>query len=133
MDSAHEAERLKERAIGAARLEARNKKLGAKQKQIDKVFEKALEELNNLPKEDFVKFVKARIDAQKGDFIAYPEKYKLTAKDYAPATHYNGGDREISGGFIVISGGIEQNNTFSSLIDFQKNDLEQEVIKILFG
>jgi V/A-type H+-transporting ATPase subunit E len=41
--------------------------------------------------------------------------------------------RGISGGFILKKGDIEVNNTFEALIRMTRDELEAEVVKVLFS
>lgn len=130
------ASRLKEQVVVGKNLEIRNNKLEAKQKIIDKVFEQSCQKLNDMPEKDFLKFVKtycANINIKENDEIILPDKYnKINISQISPNLKLYVGDRKINGGFILISGGIEQNNTFEALIDYYRHDLEQDVIRKLF-
>ena len=56
-----EAKSKKERVISSAKLKVRNNKLAAKQEIIDEVFEKSIDKLTSLSKEEFLNFVKSTI------------------------------------------------------------------------
>ncbi|MCL1793378.1 MAG: V-type ATP synthase subunit E [Oscillospiraceae bacterium] len=130
------ASRRKEQILAKTRAETRDKKLGAKQKAIDKVFAESLERLKNLPQGEFERFVSGACKIagiREGDQIILPEKYKKTdIKKIDPRLSLYAGERAAESGFILISGGFEQNNTFSALLDFIRNDIEPEVISLLF-
>jgi len=130
------ATRLKEQIKSGNSLEIRNKKLAAKQKVIDKVFADALTALIGISQAEFEKFVASYCkDAviKDGDQIILPEKYKSAdVKKINPKLTVYTGNRNINGGFILISGGVEQNNTFAALLDYYRNDLEPLVISKLF-
>lgn len=130
------ASRLKAQIIAGKNLEMRDKKLEAKQKIIDKVFSESLARLNDMDQGDFEKFVGdycKNADIKNDDRIILPGKYDgIDVKKINPQLTLYTGDRSIKGGFILISGGIEQNNTFSALLDFYKSELEPEIISELF-
>ena len=56
-----EAKSKKERIISSAKLKVRNNKLAAKQEIIDEVFEKSIDKLTELSKEEFLSFVENTI------------------------------------------------------------------------
>lgn len=131
-----EAVRLKEQLIVGKNLEIRNNKLAAKQQMIDKVFDESLNKLNNMSEDEYMKFLNGYISSAEitdNCEIILPEKYQnLDVKKLNPLISLYSGSRKIDGGFILVSGGIEQNNTFEALIDYYRNELEQDVIQKLF-
>jgi V/A-type H+-transporting ATPase subunit E len=126
------------------KLEIRDLQLNAKQSVIDKVFDLALKKLNGMPKDKFWKFlsdslVKMDLD---GEELILPAKYEVKDLTELNAflqqkgkkgnlTLYTG-DRKLDGGFILVKNGIENNNTFETLIQYYRYDLEGDVIKNLF-
>lgn len=135
-DAELSASRLKAQIIAGKNLELRDQKLDAKQKIIEKVFSESLDRLNNMDQGEFENFVAEyckNADIKQGDQIILPNKYVgIDITKINPLLILYNGDRSIEGGFILISGGIEQNNTFSALLDFYKSDLEPEIISKLF-
>jgi V/A-type H+-transporting ATPase subunit E len=128
--------RQKEQIYAKRSGEIRDKKIAAKQKTIDRVFSESLKRLENLEPGEFESFaagVCRGADIGEGDLILMPEKYRDTdiKKIDARLSLYSG-ERQVSGGFVLISGGVEQNNTFSALLDFKRNDIEPKLISILF-
>jgi len=132
------AEQLKERLIEKNKIELRDKKLEAKQQALDMVFSKSLDRLDNMPADEFEKFLadfcdKMRAEIKEGDMIALPEKYKdIDIKKIDPRLVPYTGERLVSGGFVLISGGIEQNNTFFALLDHLRYDMESKLAEVLF-
>lgn len=130
------ASRLKEQIVTGKNLEVRDLKLAAKQQVIDKVFAESLSRLNNMDVGEFEKFVCdycAGAEIKNNDQIILPDKYiGIDVKKINPMLTLYTGERSIDGGFILISGGIEQNNTFSALLDYYKSELEPEIIAKLF-
>lgn len=141
-----EAVSLKERIISNAYLKNRNEKLEAKQQVIKEIFEESIKSLANLPKEEFIQFVRKTIlnNNIKGQLyiILNAEGRKTISesvlaeinqeiKDKANITLSNE-IRKFKGGFILEKDGIEINYTFESLLDSLKDDLIQEVATKLF-
>ncbi|HPU00421.1 MAG: hypothetical protein GX890_07080 [Firmicutes bacterium] len=144
-----EAAAVKRRILGAARLEARKEKLAAKQELIAQAFQQALEELCALDDENYSSLLREMLlaAAESGtekvllserDRARLPERFwaelneallKAGKKgELAPAEE----TREIKGGFILHSGGVEINCSFEALLEAQRNELEPELAAILF-
>ncbi|WP_163191716.1 V-type ATP synthase subunit E [Clostridium thermarum] len=145
-----EAVLKKERVISSATLEARNRKLAAKQEIISKVFDQALESMKTLPQDRYLSFIKNSLIALdlKGNEIIRISKQDINKIDEAFLAGINSilssegkaGNLKLSsnygdfsGGFIVENGGIEINYTFEALLDSVKDDLVNEVANILFS
>lgn len=145
-----EAQARKERIVSGAILKVRNEKLKAKQAMIKEIFEKSIEELCNLSKDDFMNFVKDSIlslDLVGDEKIILNEEGKRIVdeslvKEINKALGLKGRKGELTidsqtrnfkGGFILERQGIEINNTFEALVNSLKNDLEFEVARELFG
>jgi V/A-type H+-transporting ATPase subunit E len=140
---------IKERIISKTDLEIRNKKLLAKQKIIEKVFEMAKEKLRSMSPEEFNEFVKSSImslsiDGDEEIIINVKDREKLPDKFLVDlnklliadgklgSLKFNVKTYEIDGGFIISKNGIEINNSFEELVNSLKYELEYEVGKILF-
>ena len=144
------ADEMKKRAISVAELEARKIKLKAKQEIITSVFEKAITALNSLPAETYAKILCNMIisSVAKGNeevVLSIRDKErlgkefiddinrKLAEKGLKGDLRLSEQTANINGGFILKSGEIEINNSFDTLIRIKRNELEPEIIKILFG
>ncbi|MBW9155165.1 V-type ATP synthase subunit E [Clostridium tagluense] len=144
-----EAITVKQRIISNAKLTVRNEKLVAMQKMIDKVFAKSLENLLVMGENEYLELVKKYLLSMPiaGDEeIILPGKYKsIMSKDYL--SQINTGlkaagkigeiklseqPRDINSGFIVLKNGIEINNTFESLVNSLRAELEPEIVEELF-
>lgn len=142
-----EAVSRKERIISSAQLQARNEKLRAKQEIIGEVFETSIEALCNISKDDFKEFIKTSI---LNNNISGNQKLILNSSgkkivDEALLAEINkelGSEasialseetRNFKGGFILEKEGIEINNTFEALVNSLRDDLSQEVSKVLFN
>ena len=145
-----EAKSKKERVISGAKLKARNEKLAAKQEVIEEVFSKSVETLCKLNDREFVKFIKDSILSLNIDgdetLILNEDGNKIVSKEVVAEINAElkakglKGEIKISetigsfrGGFILEKGGVEINNTFESLVDSLKEQLEFEVAKVLFS
>lgn len=145
-----EALLTKERIISGAELKARNEKLGAKQTIIKEVFEKSVNELCKLDEVQYLTFIKEGILSFdiKGDenLILNTEGMKFIKHDIIEEINkelVSKGEKgnltlsskpgEFKGGFILEKNGIEINNTFETLVDSLKEELEFEVAKELFN
>jgi V/A-type H+-transporting ATPase subunit E len=145
----NEAISIKERIISSAELQGRNEKLKAKQVVIKEVFEKSVSELCNLDKVQYLAFIKDRILSQdiKGNEVLILNEVGLKFIDNTFVDVINNelvskgkiGNLTLSsiqgnfrGGFILEKDGIEINNTFESLVESLREDLESEVAKELF-
>ena len=142
-----EAISRKERIISSAKLEARNEKLKAKQEVISEIFEKSIESLCNISAEEFKEFVRLTIlnsnilGEQKiilnaagkkiidSEFLSEINK-ELKLKANVTLSEET---RNFKGGFILEKDGIEINNTFEDLVNSLKDDLNQEVARVLFN
>lgn len=144
-----EAARAAEQMIQGKTLAIRDENLGAKREMLDKVFAEALNRLNDMPKDEYLAYLgdylsKLKLD---GEEILLPKKYGI--KSVGEIMHVNkladifgkgpglklctDENRAIDGGFVLIKDGIEKNHTFESLIGYYRDDLEGDVLKILYA
>ena len=145
-----EANTVKQRIISNAQLTVRNEKLVAMQKMIDKVFAAAEEKLLVISESEYLELVKRYLLSMPiagNEEIILPGKYKSVVSDeYLSEINTalsNSGkigqiklsseNRNINSGFIVLKNGIEINNTFESLVNSLRDELESEIVKELFN
>ncbi len=145
-----EAKTKKERIISSTTLKVRNEKLEIKQKLISEVFDKALEELcsmNSSKLKNFIKHTILDLDIDGDETIILNEDGKSKIDDkfvedlnFIFLARNKKGELKVreengnfKGGFIVEKNGVEINNTFESLMDSMKDELEYEVSKALFN
>ena len=144
-----EAEEQKRRILGIARLDARKQMLAAKQELIKEALQQALEALSNLEEQDYFAVLKKMLLAsiKTGEEIVIlsprdkariPKSFwKEIQEELAAAGRKNKlsiskETFETSGGFILRSGGVEINNSFDSLLEMYRDELEMEAAAILF-
>ncbi len=145
-----EAAEQKRRILGVAQLEARKELLTAKQELIEKAFRESLQNLANLEEDKYFELIKkmllvyaqgtneevifstadrARVpsgflDAVNKELAEEGKKGKISLSEE---------ERELQGGFILKSEGLEINCSFSSLLNMQRDELETEVASLLFS
>ena len=140
-----DAKSKKERVISSAKLKVRNNKLAAKQEIIDEVFEKSINKLTELSKEQFLNFVKNSILSMnltgKQTLIlnetglkfvddSFIDELNKEAKATIALSKTAG---NFKGGFILENNGIEINSTYESSVSSLRDELEFEVAKVLFN
>jgi len=147
-DAKSQAEEEKRRFLAFARLEARNSVLAEKQKVIGEVFDKASKELQSLPDreyEDLIKklLIKATTTGDEEIIFSSRDRKRITDKLVANVNAALKADgkkgnlkisqetREIEGGFILKAEGVEINNSFSSLLNLLREELEYKLLEIL--
>lgn len=145
-----EAVTVKQRIISNAKLAVRNGNIVAKQKMIDKVFVEALEKLLVIGNEEYLQLLKNYVLSMPiagNEEIILPGKYiDLVSEEYLSEMNIalialgklgeikvSNENRDIKSGFIVIKNGIEINNTFESLVNSLRDELESEIVKELFN
>lgn len=140
-----EAKSKKERVISSAKLKVRNNKLAAKQEIIDEVFEKSIDKLTNLSKEEFLNFVKNTILSMnlsgKQTLVLNEQGLKFVDSAFVEELNKNLNAQitlsettgKFKGGFILENNGIEINSTYEALVSSLRDELEFEVAKVLFN
>jgi V/A-type H+-transporting ATPase subunit E len=140
----------KERIISNAKLKARNEKLEAKQQMLQKVFDSALESLNQLSSEKYLEFIKASIlelkltgeqnlilNEKATAFVTVNYIDELNAKLIKQGSNFtvklSNKVGSFKGGFILERDGIEINYSFEALIASSRDELEYEITKLLFA
>lgn len=124
-------------------IEIRDKNLFMKQKILDGIFSEAFEQLKNLDIEGYKELLKRKLLGKdlSNYILMIPDKYLkmqnelehflqgLFEKDKFPMkVDY----KPLAGGFILVQDGIEENYTFESWIDLIRQEIEREVLDILY-
>jgi V/A-type H+-transporting ATPase subunit E len=133
-DSELEAARIAEQLIQGKTLSVRDENLAAKREMLDKVFAEALKRLNDMPKPEFEKFLAGYLSKLElsGEELTVPAKYGVTAVPF-PGVSVAESNRGIEGGFILSKNGLAQNHTCEALLRYYRDDLEPQVLKILYA
>ena len=132
--SKEEAISLKERILSNANLKSRDMILQAKEELVDKVLEKALERLKNIDKDSYLDFIKnalKSLNVSKNAEIILAKKIKDTLGN--EIFGYKVSDNVVESGCSIKDGKVVFNNEFSNLLEFNKEDLEKEILKRIFG
>jgi V/A-type H+-transporting ATPase subunit E len=130
-------------------LEMRKDILSAKQQSIEEAFDKALERMNNLEDSKYEQVIydmlmasvesgeeelvmsESRKSKLSGDFVSKVNK-ALEAVGKKGNIKLSDETRNISGGFILKSQGVEINNSFESVIRLYRDEIEPKVAEIFF-
>ena len=132
--SKEEAISLKERILSNANLKSRDMILQAKEELVDRVLEKALERLKNIDKNSYSEFVEnvlKSLKISKNAEIILTRKMKEEFGD--EIFGYKVSDDVVESGCSIKDGNLIYNNEFSNLLEFNKEDLEKEILKKIFG
>lgn len=140
-----ESKSLEERIISNYEIQLRNKRLIEKQEYINTVLNKSIEKLRNMDETNFYTFLENKLLSSPiyGDEeIVVNSKYrnidltqinkKLESEGKLGKLTISKDEREISGGFIAVRGGIEINCTFDTLVEYLRDDLENLIVRELF-
>ena len=129
-----------------AKMEGRKAILGVKQDLVAESFDRAAEQLVNLPEEQYVALL-AKLAAEAS--VTGEEEIVLNARDRAAVgqkvvdaanAKLSGGKLTLSadtgdfkGGLILRRGSIEANCTAELLVELRREDMAAELAKVLFG
>ena len=137
-----------ERGASSAELKRKQILLKEKQELINETIKKAGDKLLALSDDEYFKVIaelfkkhvtdkKGAISFNKRDMDRLPEGF---LDDLKKAAEEKGGEialsekaSDIDGGFVLSYGGIEENCSFSALIDDNMEILQDKVQKVLFG
>ena len=129
-----------------AKMEGRKAILGVKQDLVAESFDRAAEQLVNLPEEQYVALL-AKLAAEAS--VTGEEEIVLNARDRAAVgqkvvdaanAKLSGGKLTLSadtgdfkGGLILRRGSIEVNCTAELLVELRREDMAAELARVLFG
>ncbi|HHT72060.1 MAG: V-type ATP synthase subunit E family protein [bacterium] len=139
----------KRRILAMAAMEARRQELRTKEEIINNAFSLALQQLRELPADEYQQLLgPIMIDAVETgteqvvvaphdkerlgpSFIAAVNK-ELKARGLEGKLELSPETRPLEGGFVLIAGGVENNNSFELILKLSRDELEQEVAAVLF-
>ncbi len=144
-----EAIEQKRRIIGVAQLEVRKELLSAKQELIAESFKKALDELTAMEGKSYQAVIRnlllnlvesgtETVACSASDLKKIPESFWQEINDALREKGKKGEltlaeePRDIRGGFVLLSDGVEINCSFEALLEMQRDELEPEVAAVLF-
>lgn len=140
---------LIERAISSAQLEARNKKLLAKQRIFNMIFDEVEDRLRKMNLDVYQQFVRSSIlsldiEGDEEIVMSIDDKAKLPNDFISNLNNelinsgrvgnlrFSEDRRDLRGGYILTKNGIDINNSFKAMIATLRDELEFGVNKILF-
>lgn len=138
------------RLFSTAELEGRKELLRARQEMVEAAFRGALQKIVDLPDREYQKLLEDMVvraaTKGNGEILLSEKDRSRIDKDFLSNINKRLKDAGIegnlvlskdsirtSGGFILRSGDMEVNSTFEILFGMLKPELENEVVKILFG
>lgn len=144
------AEEHKRRILGMSMLETRKEMLTAKQDILENAFQQAVAKLSASDDKTYFAILRemllAAVDTgeetvilSERDGARVPSEFwkdinlALAAAGKKGKISLSAETRNISGGFILLSAGVEINNSFLSLLSLQRDELEPEIANILFA
>ena len=128
-----EAQALKERVISNANLKSRDMILQAKEELADDILEKVLERLKNIDTKKYLKFVEnilKNLNLSKNAEVMVSKNMKLALGD--KILDYKISDQTVELGCSIKDGNLIYNNEFSNLIEFNREELEREILNKIF-
>ena len=128
-----EAQALKERMISNANLKSRDMILQAKEELADDILEKVLERLKNIDTKKYLKFVEnilKNLNLSKNAEVIVSKDMRLALGD--KILDYKISDQTVESGCSIKDGNLIYNNEFSNLIDFNREELEREILNKIF-
>lgn len=143
---ASEADILK-KAASAAQMSRKQQLLSAKQQVIAEVLEQAKASILDLPDDEYFALMTRMLDkfalADAGTVLlnerdqkrlpaGYEKVISEAAKKKGGSLTLASGTRKISGGFILVYGGIEENCSFEAIFASEKESLQDKVHNVLF-
>lgn len=143
-----DVENIKERALSSCDLQKRKALLKAKQEVISNVLDTAYENLLSADDETYFNMLRKMLEkfalAADGEICFSPEDLKRMPtgfeKEISDIAAAKGGNlvlskenRKISGGFVLIYGGVEENCTFKAMFDSKRGELSDKVHALLFS
>ena len=131
--AAEEAQALKERVISNANLKSRDMILQAKEELADDILEKVLERLKNIDTKKYLKFVEnilKNLNLSKNAEVMVSKDMKLALGD--KILDYKISNQTVESGCSIKDGNLIYNNEFSNLIEFNREELEREILNKIF-
>ena len=128
-----EAQALKERVISNANLKSRDMILQAKEELVDDILERVLERLKNIDTKKYLKFVEnilKNLNLSKNAEVIVSKDMRLALGD--KILDYKISNQTVESGCSIKDGNLIYNNEFSNLIEFNREELEREILNKIF-
>lgn len=144
------AEERMERILSMAELDAKKSILQGKQDMVSKAFEMTVSKMAALPEEDYISLLAGfavqgsvrgdeKLIFSKSDRTSIGKKVCALANERLESAGKTGKltlseqTRNIKGGVILTDGSVDTNYSLEALVADRKNELTEQVTKILFG
>jgi len=138
-----EAIRLTDLAVTAKKTEIRKRVLAAKRRTISNVFEIVREQLKNMNQNEYELFLwkyLSQIDYSEDNILMIPSEYQpidiyaLNSKlNEAGKPTLTLSSQNVLDGFVLVGNDVDIDNGLEELIDYYRSDLENLIVKRLFG
>lgn len=131
--AAFDANLLKERMISNAEVNSRNEVLSGKQKVIDMVFVEAKNKLRDLPKDDYITYIKntlSTLNLKGTETLLVKSEYRDELRTLGLG--FDIADETVDSGFQVKDEKISLNFNFNDMVDFYRDELVKDVANALF-
>ena len=129
-----------------AQLECRKLELSATQEMLAKAYDAALEQLLNLPDQEYTALladlaVKASSTGREAVILSQKDRTRFGKQVVTQANEklkdggltLSGETRPIQGGLVLSDGDVEVNCTFETLVRLQRGAMDREIAALLFG
>jgi V/A-type H+-transporting ATPase subunit E len=126
-----EGEKEKIRKKAQSRVEARKMKLENKRLIIDQIFKNFYEYINQEGYDSAIKYLTK--DLPKDGILLFPKNDEARIKNSIEGEYTFRLSDEVKDGFVLKSGNIEYDCTFTTLLENIRERLEVRVVEILFG
>ena len=124
----------KERVISNANLKSRDMLLQAKEELVDSLLLRALEKLKNINSNTYLRFVENTLKklniSENAELILTARMKEIVGNELFG---YKVSDDVVESGCSIKDGKVVYNNEFSNLLEFNKEDLEREILNKIFG
>lgn len=125
----------KDRLISRAKIEERDRRLIVKRDMIERTFALAKEKLIKLDDRAYVQFLQTHlkdVSLTAKEVLIVPDDKRDTVKNLRlPVTVSE--EQSVESGFLLKGEHFMMNHTIDSLLNYERDELELEVAKILFG
>lgn len=142
---AHEdANLIRSRRISVAELEVRKIRLGAKQDQIARCFDMALDRLAHMEEEEYLEFLTSsilKIGGKGGELLLNPKDRSAIGEKLVQKVNGSGGVGVLTlsedtirakGGFVLRRGSMEINSTLETTINGIRESVTPDVVRALY-
>jgi len=144
--AARDAEDIKAKMISMAELDMKKNLLATKQDMVDKAFQQALERLKNMDIEKYEEIltdmILKAVETGEEEIILSKRDLRRLPKDFITKLNnlrerklnlkLSRESRDIEGGFILKSRGVETNNSFETIMRMERDSIESRIAGILF-